>query len=368
MNSNKPYYNPVKIIETNNWLTKLNYYINELSAKNILIITTNGNRTRLGLDNLFLNASIFSESTSNPSFRDCQNVFNFCKNKSFDSIVAIGGGSAMDLAKVVIAHLSIQTDNVMELISFEGKYPKKIPAIFIPTNHGTASEVTMWGTIWNMQEKKKFSISHPDLYPKIAILDGSLTTTLPLGLSLITTMDALSHSFESIWNKNHNKKSTEFATTSISSILINIEHLKKNTSNVSIRNKLLSSSATAGLAFSNTKTAAAHSISYPLTIYFGIPHGIASSLTLIPLLDINYEHITKPINTICENLNINFLDLREKIKKIPSGLLNYRLRDWGVQKKNLPKLAEMSFTKGRMENNIVDLDRNDVLKILEQVY
>ena len=79
-----------------------------------------------------------------------------------------------------------------------------MPSIFIPTTHGSGSEVTMWGTVWNMKEKKKYSIAHLIFYPDYAILDGGLTLSLPIDISFSTTLDALSHSFEAIWNKNSN--------------------------------------------------------------------------------------------------------------------------------------------------------------------
>ena len=109
----------------------------------------------------------------------------------------------------------------------------------------------MWGTVWNMDEKKKYSISHPNLYPSIAILDGKLTLTLPLDLSITTVMDALSHSFESIWNKNRNPTSVGYAIEAISLILENSEGLKQNPLDLEIRDKLLIAANKAGLAFSN---------------------------------------------------------------------------------------------------------------------
>ena len=91
----------------------------------------------------------------------------------------------MDIAKVVMAYLSLSNSNLKELISYEKSYKNKISSIFIPTTHGTASEVTKWGTLWNMEEKK-YSISNLELYPSIAILDPRVTLSLPLDLSIIT--------------------------------------------------------------------------------------------------------------------------------------------------------------------------------------
>jgi hypothetical protein len=248
----------------------------------------------------------------------------------FDGVVAIGGGSAMDLAKVIMAHLSLEKTDINELIEYKRKFPHKIQSIFLPTTHGTASEVTMWGTIWNINEEKKYSISHPNLYPSIAILDGNLTLSLPLDISISTMMDALSHSFESIWNKNANPTSTDFAISAICWILENGEALKKNPSDLKIRNNLLKSATVAGLAFSNTATAAAHSMSYPLTIQYGIPHGVASSITLLPLLEINRKLIKEPLDIICNNNELTYNELIQNIKAIPKNVIPFTLGEWGI--------------------------------------
>ena len=361
------YFNPVKVIKTENWLPQLNNSIDNLGISSPAIITSPGNRKRLSLDSLFSSESIFSNIGSNPNFEDCINAVNFFRENMYDGVVALGGGSAMDIAKVVMASLCLEKSDIYELIDYKEKYPREIPSIFLPTTHGTASEVTMWGTVWNMREKKKYSISHPDLYPTVAILDGNLTLTLPLDISIITVMDALSHSFEAIWNKKANLKSTDFAITAICSILNNVEALKKNPSNLNIRNNLLEAATTAGLAFSNTTTAAAHSISYPLTLHYMIPHGVASSITLIPLLEINRELIIESLNKICNNNQLTFNTLKQTIKDIPLGVIPYTLDEWGIPEDQLQILAEESFTKGRMDNNIVDLTKEKVFDILKSI-
>jgi len=362
------YFNPVKIIKTENWLDDLTRSVDYLKISSPIIITSPGNRKRLDLDSKFDPGSIFSHVGSNPTFENCTDAVQFCQNNAFDGVVALGGGSVMDLAKVVLAHLCLEESNVHGLIEYKGTFPKTIPSIFLPTTHGTASEVTMWGTIWNMEEKKKYSISHPDLYPTIAILDGNLTLSLPLDISITTVMDALSHSFESIWNKNANQTSTDFAISAISSILDNGIALKKYPKKLDIRNNLLNASTVAGLAFSNTTTAAAHSMSYPLTIHYGIPHGIASSISLLPLLGINGEFIQEALDRICINNELTIDELKQTIKAIPQGVIPYTLDEWGIPKNQLPRLADESFTKGRMANNIVDLSTDDVLEILNDIY
>ena len=275
----------------------------------------------------------------------------------------------MDTAKVVIASMGTKIYDFPELLKINTPFKNKIPSIFIPTTHGSGSEVTMWGTIWNMTEKKKYSISHPDLYPRVAILDGSLTLTLPMDISIITIMDAISHSFEAIWNKNNNPTSTVYATDAIIMILKYVDALKKNPDNVKIRNKLLLAANKAGLAISNTKTAAAHSISYPLTQLYGIPHGIAASISLIPLLKINLEKIQSIINNLINEVCLKDIDeLIHKIEDVPSGILKYSLKEWDIDESDFEKLIPMCFTVGRMENNVTPLTREDVMGILYDKY
>ena len=292
------YFNPVKVIETSNWVKAVSRNLAELGVKNPLITTSPEIMQLQDIFSVFKQNLIYSNIGSNPTFESCKQAIDFSNKEEFDGIIAIGGGSVMDTAKTVMAALGTGVNDIKDLIKNDTPYKNRVPAIFIPTTHGTGSEVTMWGTIWNIKEKKKHSISHPDLYPDIAILDGSLTLNLPLDISLITVLDALSHSFEAIWNKNANPTSTDYAIKAICMILKNIENLKGNLSDLEVRFKLLKASNSAGLAFSNTKTAAAHSISYPLTSHFGIPHGIASSISLIPLLNINSKKLMKPLSYI----------------------------------------------------------------------
>lgn len=363
------YHNPVIVAETNNWASECSKFQKHLGIRKPLIITSQGNARRHRQSKVFIQGRVFSDVSPNPTFESCQNAIDFGMSDSFDGIIALGGGSVMDTAKTVVAAISTDIINLRELLEIKAPFKDKVPSVFIPTTHGSGSEVTMWGTIWSIKEKKKYSISNPDLYPDVAILDGFLTLTLPLDISLITALDALSHSFESIWNKNSNLKSTEHAIEAICLILDNTERLKKNPKDYEVRKLLLKGSCTAGLAFSNTKTAAAHSISYPLTLYFGIPHGIASSISLIPLLDMSAPSIEHVLKDILRRLNLdNVESLKKRIKRVSSPNLKNTLRQWGVKIDELDWLAEKSFTKGRMDNYIFDLEEKNIKNILKEVF
>lgn len=362
------FHNPVRVIQTSNWLHEYRNIATAFAMRNPLIITSKGNLQRLDLGSLFQPDSIFSDVTPNPSFYCAQKAIDFSKGYPCDSVVAIGGGSVMDVAKMVVAAKGASTYQVNDIISIKERFAKRLKTIFIPTTHGTGSEVTMWGTVWNTEEKKKYSISNPELYPDVAILDGSLTLTLPLEESIITALDALSHSFEAIWNKNKNPQSTKYAIEAICLILDNVNKLKSNLNDLPIRTNLLLASNISGLAFSNTKTAAAHAIGYPLTAHFNIPHGLASSLALIPLLEINGPLIKRELVLILARLGLHSVsELINSLTEIPHSIVNTRLSDWGIKRNDLQWLALECMSSDRIGNNIRDLEDTDIQAILEQM-
>ena len=363
------YYNPVKVIHSDSWWTTCEEQIESLDIQKPLVVTFPEGRKWLDLNAKFPSEQIFHEIEPNPTFTLAQDIINISLRGDFDGVLAIGGGSVMDTAKCALAALGTGQVQLAELLTFSDPFSHRVPAIFIPTTHGTGSEVTMWATLWNMESLTKHSLSHPDLYPDVAVLDPALTLTLPLDVSLSTTLDALSHSFEAIWNKNANPTSTRYSIDAIVTILEQVPQLKNRQADQEVRMKLLNAATTAGMAFSNTKTAAAHSISYPLTLYYGVPHGIAASISLRPLLDLNGSAIQPELKEIYRLTNLNGLEeLKTAVGRIPEGQLSYRLRDWGIEKGQLGELVNQSFTRGRMNNNIIDLTVDHVQHILEDIY
>lgn len=205
--------------------------------------------------------------------------------KKPEVIVALGGGSVIDSAKVFAA-ASGDFNKVLNLLQTGhcDDAPKTIPIIAVPTTAGTGSEVTCWATLWSSETQQKFSLALKELYPEIALIDPTLTLQKPGDLTLVTALDSLSHSLESIWNINANPVSARFAVAAAKSILRDLPTLLANLDDLELRTNIAEASLNAGLAFSNTKTAIAHNISYPLTLGWGIKHGIACSFTLPSVL------------------------------------------------------------------------------------
>lgn len=198
-----------------------------------------------------------------------------------EAIVALGGGSVIDAAKVLAAadgdfsrvrrHLESGTG---------GESLATTPIIAIPTTAGTGSEVTSWATVWDTEAKKKYSLARESLYPEAALVDPHLTLKLPRGLTVSTGLDALSHALESLWNVNANPVSSALAETAAREILDALPALADDLGNEALRTRVSRAALFAGLAFSNTRTALAHALSYHLTLHHGVPHGIACSFSL----------------------------------------------------------------------------------------
>jgi len=196
-------------------------------------------------------------------------------------IIALGGGSVIDSAKVFAAAGGDFGRIKTFLESQQGaEHLSAIPIIAVPTTAGTGSEVTCWGTVWDEANGKKYSLARPNLYPTHAVVDPRLMLGKPLLLTISTGLDALSHALESLWNVNNNPVSANHAVAAARTILDALPKLAKDLGNIELRSRVALAALFAGLAFSNTKTAIAHSLSYPITLRHGVQHGIACSFSL----------------------------------------------------------------------------------------
>lgn len=196
-------------------------------------------------------------------------------------IVALGGGSVIDSAKVFAA--ASGDFGKVKLFLEEQKGADQlsaIPIIAVPTTAGTGSEVTCWGTVWDEVNGKKYSLARPNLYPTHAVIDPRLMIGKPKLLTISTGLDALSHALENLWNVNNNPVSANHAVFAARNVLNALPRLVKDLGNIDLREQIAMAALFAGLAFSNTKTAIAHSLSYPITLRHGVQHGIACSFSL----------------------------------------------------------------------------------------
>ena len=370
------YQNPVEIHFGQGIIDNLPDFV---SGKAVLVTTPGTTRRKIShrISKLLGDSlvALYDKVEPNPTFETVMTAYRELKQVDYDFIVTVGGGSAIDTAKVVAAiNESNGVDWIVDHLKHSNQFPQQFnpkPVIAIPTTAGTGSEVTMWATVWDMQEKKKYSISHPALYPKIALLDPELTLTLPEKATIYTGLDALSHAMEAIWNKNHNSISDTFALKAIELVRKHLPELRHEPSNIDLRTHLLRASLFAGMAFSNTKTALAHSISYPLTAHFGIPHGLACALPLPHLLRFNGskvpERVTIMAKALGSDMDVGYMvfAITQLFEKVG---ISTCLADYGIDKSKAELIANLAVTPGRADNNIADFNRNDLLTLVKNLF
>jgi alcohol dehydrogenase len=368
-------FNKTKIIFGNNtrsYLAKL------IKKKNVLIVCSKRAKKEIIIDeklNFIKNNKVFwiNDVLPNPALDYLEKKNKFFKKNNYDYIIAIGGGSVIDSAKVLSLLFSLkQKKTIKNIISNIDKIKinNSYKLIVLPTTSGTGSEVTPYATVWDKKNKKKLSINHTSLLPTLAIVDPTLTFNLPRDVTINTGLDCLNQAFESIWNKNANKLTIAYALKSIKLSLSALAKINKNIMDKKIRSKLARASLYAGICVGQTKTSICHSMSYPLTTNFGIPHGLACAFTMSAIMNyINRKNINF-FDKLANKLNVNSGKILEiKIKKLFNDL---RIREKNVSyiknKKKLFSLKKCMQTPGRSDNFIYPINNNFLEFILKNSY
>lgn len=350
-------------------------FLEALAYQNIALVTTKGLKKRGILDKVqnLLGPKltcILDSVQPNPSIESIIELSSSLKKNKPDCLLAIGGGSTLDSAKGIARVLSEGSGWSLR-DHLVGKTPcssrSAIPIIAIPTTAGTGAEVTSFGTIWDHNENKKYSVTGDDLYPKTALLDPELTITLPNEVTVSSGLDTISHALESVWNKNSNIITLSFCKESLKLSLNTLGKLVLDPKNIHFREKMMEASFLAGLAISQTRTALAHSISYPLTSYYGLPHGFACSFTLPEILKFNAETDDGRLKQLASSLDYETLDsfylglisLFEKIH------LKEHLKKYINKLKEIEKFADLMITPSRSDFNMRSIVLDDVHNILE---
>lgn len=283
------HYNPVRVKAGVGLSRCLGEYVPEGP---VLLLTTAGMERRGVIAALMSHIAPKMEWTirfvaSNPDIDMLDNLASQLSGYSFSAVVALGGGSVIDAAKVIsvllmikgdqLLHQSLRNDQVLD-------FTNGLPVICLPTTSGSGAEVTPFSTIWDSTNKKKYSLGNDALFPSLTILDPELTLTLPWQETLFSALDASSHALETLWNRYATPISAGLALQALQKIIKNLPLVQSNPLDIAARSQLQEASLLAGLAISQNRTALAHSISYPLTAHFGVPHGLACSFTLPALI------------------------------------------------------------------------------------
>ncbi len=251
-----------------------------------------------------------------------------------EAIVAVGGGSAIDTAKAlaVADDAARFADLVAGLAGERDFVPTRARMLVaVPTTAGTGSEVTPWATIWDRARQKKYSLHLEQTWPRHAVIDPELMLSLPAAVTLQSGLDALSHALEAIWNVNANPVSDTFAVAAVRDTLEVLPRLMAGLDDLGLRGRMALAALKAGMAFSNTKTALAHSISYEMTLRYGLPHGIACSFPLPLVLERAIGHSAERDAVLAQALGMPLARAPGALAEFIESLgVKTRFADYGV--------------------------------------
>ena len=320
----------------------------------------------------FDDLKVFSNFTGNPIGENVEEgVIEFKKNNC-DGVVAIGGGSALDVGKA-IAFMSGQNRPIWDFEDI-GDYWKRAneekisPIIAIPTTAGTGSETGRASAIINKKSGIKKIIFHPKILPSIVILDPNLTINLSPRLTAATGMDALAHNLEAFCAPNFHPMADGISLEGMRLIKKSLTTAFKDGKNIEARQDLLTASSMGSTAFQKG-LGAIHSLSHPVNAQFNVHHGLSNAIFMPYVLTFNRSSIEKKIVSICD-----YLDLEKSFDSFLNWILNLR-KDLSIPNKlsdvmdcsnlNLDQLSLMAFEDPSTSGNPKKISQKDLREMYE---
>lgn len=232
---------------------------------------------------------IYDDVLADPPSAIIESAAARARQEGTELVLAIGGGSALDTAKLV-AYLARSNDRLEDIYGVGLAKNERLPLVLVPTTAGTGSEVTPISIVTTPTSEKKGVVS-PKLLPDWAVLDAELTLGLPAAVTAATGIDAMVHAIEAYTSRHRkNVMSDQFARQALSLLAANIRTACHHGGNIEARAQMLLGSMLAGMAFANAPVAAVHALAYPIGALFHVPHGLSNALVLMGVMRFNLSH------------------------------------------------------------------------------
>ncbi|MDQ0300361.1 alcohol dehydrogenase class IV [Salibacterium salarium] len=329
------------------------------------------------LDHETISVTTITDVLPEPTEDNIEEMYRDIKDKAYDIIIGVGGGSVLDAAKV-LSVLKTNDQTVRDMLGTNLIEQPGIPTILVPTTAGTGSEVTPNAIVTFPDEELKIGMVSPYLLPDLVILDPMLTLGLPKPITASTGMDAFTHSLESFISNKSNYLSDTFALDSIRLINDSIVESYKNGNNVDAREKMIVGSMYGGMALTSAGTAAVHALAYPLGGKFKIAHGVANAMLLPHVMEFNLDAVTERLSIVAKAIKISDDNekeqdasekLIEKIKEWTKILdIPQDLNEYGVTEDDIEDLAVAASKITRLlDNNPKELSIEDMKNIYRRL-
>ncbi|OTG84089.1 alcohol dehydrogenase [Acinetobacter sp. ANC 4558] len=355
--------------------------IEHFKVQKPLIVTDQGvvksGTIRYVLDLLTVDYSIFDAVKPEPEIGQVQECIDVYRTQQCDAVLAVGGGSALDIAKCVAALVG-QVGDIHEFVGTDKIKSRDVPLIVIPTTSGTGSEVTNIAILSDTANQMKQGIVSDFLLPDVAIVSPLMSVSCPASVTAASGVDALVHALEAYISVNHSDITDALAVQAIELIVEYLPQAYALPSNLVAREKMATASLMAGLAFGNAGVGAVHALAYPLGGKYKIPHGVSNALMLPHVLKWNVIGCAERLSHIATILKLNkgqnhqenaeslveFLHKFSEQLKIPAGL-----RSFGIKESDIPALAAEAIKVERLlKNNPRQLSVADIEAIYYEAY
>ena len=360
------YAQPVKIRFGEGCFDKLCELLDELGVQRAVLVSGRHfapEATRLmAADGRFVAA--FCAVEQNPQLSGVEETIRLCRTNSADTVIGIGGGSAMDTAKYAAA-VAPNAGDAIDYYRGERALDaaSRLTIVAVPTTAGTGSEVTQVSVISHGSEKK--TTNHPAFMPTAAVVDPLLTLGVPPRTTMNTGLDAIAHAIEGYWSKNHQPITDVLAVEAVRLALENLERAFRDGGDREARCAMSFASLLAGLSFAQPKTAACHACSYPLSERYHLPHGEACAFTLDSFIRLNADERLEKLARGAGVADCEALAARIRALKELAGLRR-TLRDLG-EDVDVPTLAEECLAHPLMNNNPRRFTKDELVEMFEKL-
>ncbi|MDU2064943.1 MAG: iron-containing alcohol dehydrogenase [Sporomusaceae bacterium] len=360
-------FNAGKITAGLNSVESLAEIIKEETVKKVLIITDQGvfhagliDKPKAVMEAAGAVVAMINTTPPEPTVQQVEEIVAEAKASDCEMIVGIGGGSSMDVAKLVAVLLTNDV-TLPELVRGAVITKQGIPTVMIPTTAGTGSEVTYNAIVLVPEEELKVGIVSPKMMAAYVILDPTLTLKLPKAITAATGMDALAHAMECYISKKANPFSDTYALKAIQLISRSLRTAYRDGDNVSARHDMLLGAMLAGICIATSSTTAVHALAYPLGGKYRIPHGLSNAVLLPHVMNVTIDAAEEKFKDIAQamELPVAGLSSREAAEKMIENLysLNHDLElsvNWdekGITAKDIDFMAEAALKVTRLLNN-----------------
>lgn len=320
---------------------------------------------------------IFDDLTAEPAYQDIERVMKQVEGCKGDMIIAIGGGSVMDAAKLCSV-LKDADYTVKDLLEDPALAKKQIKTIMIPTTCGTGSEATCNAIVAIPEEQSKKGIVNDAMIPDYVILDAQMIAKLPKSIIAATGVDALAHCVECFTSKKATPFSDLYAMQGAKLIFKNIREAYNQPDNMEAKRNMLLGAFYGGIAITGSGTTAVHALSYPLGGKYHIAHGVSNAILFAHVMEFNKEACKERLAILCDAVEPTLIakSIDEKAQYIIEQIADIvkvtnipvDLQEFGVKMEDLDFLVDAGSKQTRLlVNNRKELSLNDIREIYLKV-